>query len=158
MKYCTVNTHRGLYQFTRLPLISAPAQFQNVMDTILQGLSGAMFYIVDILVAKNSTDEHFRNLEEVFHRLQACGVRMKKKRSFMQDSAEYLGHIVDAEGIRKACHDRTSPHAENIQQLRSFFGLLNYYRKFLLNLATVFQPLNCTKMIGSSRGHENARK
>ena len=39
-KYCTINTHRGLYQYNRLPLgiASAPAQFQKVMDMILQGV------------------------------------------------------------------------------------------------------------------------
>ena len=30
----------------------------------------------------------------------------------------------------------------NVQQLRSFLGLLNYYRKFLPNLASIIQPLN----------------
>ena len=35
-----------------------------------------------------------------------------------------------------------APQPQNVQQLRSFLGLLNYYRKFLPNLATVVKPLN----------------
>lgn len=31
---------------------------------------------------------------------------------------------------------------KNVQQLQSFLGLLNYYRKFLPNLATILKPLN----------------
>ena len=39
-KYVTVNTHKSLYQYTRLPfeIASAPAVFQRTMDTILQGV------------------------------------------------------------------------------------------------------------------------
>ena len=56
-KYCTINTHRGLYQFTRLPfgIASAPATFQKMMDTILQGISGTICYMDDILVTGATT-------------------------------------------------------------------------------------------------------
>ena len=55
-KYCTINTVpiEGLYQFTRLPfgIASAPATctFQKMMHTILQGISGTICYMDDILV------------------------------------------------------------------------------------------------------------
>ena len=51
-KHVTVNTHKGLYQYTRLPfgIASAPAMFQKIMDTILQGIPNVMCYINDILV------------------------------------------------------------------------------------------------------------
>ena len=148
-KYCTINTHRGLYQFTRLPfgIASAPAQFQRVMDTILQGVQGSLCYIDDIMVTGTSKEEHLQNLEEVLKRLQAHGIRMKKKKChLMQDTVEYLGHLIDADGKRptpeKINAIKRAPMPENVQQLRSFLGLLNYYRKFLPNLASTLQPLN----------------
>ena len=148
-KYCTVNTHRDLYWFKRLPfgIASAAALFQKVMDTILQGIPGAMCYIDDILVTGTTKEEHLHNLEQVLCRLQEYGIRMKRNKcSFLQDLVEYLGHRVDAEGIRatteKLAVTEKAPMPQNVQQLRSFLGLLNYYRKFLPNLATIVQPLN----------------
>ena len=146
-KYCTINTHRGLYRFNRLPfgISSAPAIFQKIMDTILQGIPRTLCYIDDILVTGANDEEHLKNLAEVFERLHKYGIRMcKQKCYFMQDSVEYLGHRVDAEGIRatpeKISAIVNAPLPENVQQLRSFLGLLNYYRKFLPHLATILQP------------------
>ena len=80
----TVNTHRGLYRYTRLPygVVSAPAIFQRVMDTILQGLSGVICYIDDILVTGSNDAEHLQNLERVLKRLHQYGLRLKKAKCF----------------------------------------------------------------------------
>ena len=39
-KYLTINTHKGLYRYKRLPfgVSSAPAIFQRIMDQLLQGV------------------------------------------------------------------------------------------------------------------------
>ena len=149
-KYCTITTHRGLYRFKRLPfgISSAPALFQKVMDTILQGAPGAMCYIDDILVTGASEAEHLKNLEEVLRCLRAHGICMKRNKClFMQKSVEYLGHKLDTDSGIRATPEKiaavvNAPLPKNTQQLRSFIGLLNYYRKFLPNLAAIVQPLN----------------
>ena len=69
--YCTINTHSGLYQFNRLPfgIASAPAQFQEVMDNILQGVPGAICYIDDVLITgagKSSTSNVWRKFFSVY--------------------------------------------------------------------------------------------
>ena len=148
-KYVTINTHQGLYQYTRVPfgISSAPALFQKIMDTLLQGVPNTICYLDDILVTGKNDDEHLRNLEEVLRRLQQNGLRVKPaKCSFMQSSVEYLGHRIDAEGVhtttRKVDAILKAPTPSDVQQLRSFLGLLHYYGKFIPNLSSLLHPLN----------------
>ena len=85
-KLTTVSTHKGLFQYTRLPygIASAPAIFQMTMDKILQGLNGVSCYLDDILVTGKDDTEHLTNLQSVFERLQEYGVQRKKSKcSFM---------------------------------------------------------------------------
>ena len=148
-KYLTVNTHRGLYHYTRLPfgIASAPAIFQRVMDSILQGIPHVLCYIDDILVTGKDNVEHLENLSQVLGRLKKFGLRVKREKcSFMQDSVEYLGHKIDAEGIHatpeKLAAIRRAPTPRNVSELRSLLGLINYYGKFIPNLSTILHPLN----------------
>ena len=79
-KLVTINTHQGLYEYTKLPfgVSSAPAIFQRAIDSILQGVPNVICYLDDILVTGHSTDEHLRNLEEVLRRLKEHGIKLKK--------------------------------------------------------------------------------
>jgi predicted aspartyl protease len=98
----TINTHKGLYRYTRLPfgVASAPAIFQRVMDTMLQGIPKVTCYLDDILVTGVDDADHLANLEEVLHRLAEHGVAVKRSKcSFLCKSVVYLGHIVDWEGL-----------------------------------------------------------
>ena len=148
-KFVTVNTHRGLYRYKRLPfgIASAPAIFQKTMDSILQGLTGVICYLDDILITGTNDEDHLSNLEVVLQRLQERGIRVKKEKcAFLQSSVEYLGHRIDEQGLHTAESKRRAidraPQPQNVQQLRSFLGLLNYYGKFIPNLSTIVQPLN----------------
>ena len=147
-EYVTINTHRGLYRYTRLPfgVASAPAIFQCTMETLLRGLHMVVVYIDDILVAGRSEEEHFANLAQVLKRLDAAGVRLKKEKcSFCLSSVEYLGHSISAEGLRPSPNKvkaiKEAPKPSRVSELKSFLGLINYYAKFLPNLATVLAPL-----------------
>ena len=149
MQYVTINTHRGLYRYNRLPfgVASAPAIFQKLMDSVLQGLPHVICYIDDILVTESSDEDHLYNLARVLQRLEKHGFRLKQEKfKFLQPAVEYLGHKIDAEGlhalpskIEAIVH---APEPCNVQELRPFLGLLNYYGKFIPNLASLLHPLN----------------
>lgn len=100
VKYCTVNTSQGT-----VPVHAASVW--NILSSCTipendgYNFAGTFSYIDDILVTGTTEEEHLKNLEETLRRAQAHGMRMKKSKCrFMRDSVEYLGHKVDAEGIR----------------------------------------------------------
>uniref|UniRef100_A0A7I4Z6K6 Reverse transcriptase domain-containing protein n=1 Tax=Haemonchus contortus TaxID=6289 RepID=A0A7I4Z6K6_HAECO len=47
----TINTHRGLYRYSRLPfrVISAPGIFQQIIDSMISGLNGVAAYLDEVL-------------------------------------------------------------------------------------------------------------
>ena len=71
-KYVTVNTHKGLFQYTRLPfgVASAPAVFQRTMENLLKGLNNVCIYLDDILVTGSSERDHLENLATVLEKLE----------------------------------------------------------------------------------------
>lgn len=144
----TINTHKGLFCYTRLPfgVASAPAIFQRAMDSILQGIPRVNCYIDDILISGCDDHNHLQNLKEVLLGLQDNGITVKKSKcSFLQDSVEYLGHVVDKEGLHVAAPGKlkaiqAAPAPTNIRELRSFLGLINYYGRFIANLSSILHP------------------
>ena len=144
-----INTHKGLYQFNRLPygVSSAPGIFQRVMESVLQGIRGVMVYLYDILVAGEDEEQHLKRLDVVLQRLQNAGLRLKdSKCEFLVASVTYLGYRIDAEGLHpinekiKAIQD--APEPRNVTELKSYLGLLSYYSRFLPHMSSNLAPLN----------------
>lgn len=143
-----VNTHKGLYRYQRLPfgVSSAPAIFQRTMETLLQGIPNVCVYLDDILVTGPSSEKHLQNLDSVLTRLEDAGMQLKKgKCSFMMEEIETLGHKISREGLQPAQTKIQAvahpPDPTRVSELRSFLGLVNYYGKFLPDLATTAAPL-----------------
>ena len=143
-----INTHKGLFLYNKLPfgVASALLIFQRIMENLLQGIPGVCVYIDDILVTGRTEEEHLDNLTEVLCRLAEAGMRLKKgKCAYLLPAVKYLGHTISAEGLStseaKVRGILEAPAPQNVAQLRSFLGLVNYYGKFLPNLATTLSPL-----------------
>ena len=145
-----MNTPKELYRYTRLPfgISSAPAIFQRVMKTLLQGIPNVSVHIDDILVMGKSHKEHLCNLQEVLFRLEQAELRLKQSKCaffYILPSTDYLGHQISAEGIQptkeKVRATMEPPASQNVSQLRSFLGRLNYYAKFLPQLSAKLAPL-----------------
>ena len=55
-----INMHKGLFRYNRLhfEVSAAPAIFQRVMESLLQGIDGVVVYLDDILVTGRTDEEH----------------------------------------------------------------------------------------------------
>jgi hypothetical protein len=148
-------TSFGHFQFKVMidGLTNAPATFQTVMNSILHPYirKFVVVYIDDILIFSKSEAEHQAHVRLVLEVLKREKFYVcKAKSSFAQKEVKYLGHIVDKQGIRpdqkKVDAVQTWPVPENVHNVRSFIGLVNYFQKLIEHYSNIAVPLtNLTK-------------
>lgn len=141
----------GLYQYNVMPfgLCNAPATFQRIIERTLSGLQWnvAVLYLDDIIVYGKSFDEHLENLKKVLDRLDGANLRLKaKKCSFFKKEVSFLGYVVSETGIKtdpaKTESIEKIPTPNNVTELRSFLGLVSYYRKYIKDFASIAKCLH----------------
>ena len=101
-KYTTINSHRGLYQYKRIPygIESAPSIFQRCIESIVAGIPNTLVFLDDILITGKTPVEHQQNLYEVLGRLEKAGLKLGvNKCQFYMNSVAYLGHKISRKGI-----------------------------------------------------------
>ena len=79
-KLLCISTHRGLFKYERSPfgVKTAPAVFQQIMDTMIVGLDFATAHLDDILVKSNSIEEHKSFQKKIFERKRNYGLKIKE--------------------------------------------------------------------------------
>ena len=144
----TINTHRGLYRYTRLPCITtAPSLWQRAMAQVLSGIPNVAYYIDDILITGRTRAEHIENLRRVLCRLREYGLKLKRSKcEFFAKDLEFLGHRILPEGVKptteRVASIREAPAPTNKQELKSFLGMLTYNARFLPNMSHTLYPLH----------------
>nr|KAG5689099.1 hypothetical protein BaRGS_006158 [Batillaria attramentaria] len=142
-----LSTHRGVLLQQRLPfgIKSAPGYFQEIMENLTSDLPGVAVFQDDILTSGKDAKDHLSNLERLLTRLNDKGLRCRREKClFAQPSVEYLGHTLSAEGISKGSKVEAvlkMPPPTDVSSLKSFLGSVQFYGKFIPNLATMAEPL-----------------
>lgn len=145
----------GHYEYVRMPfgLKNAPATFQRVMDNILKELQNkiCLVYMDDIIIFSTSLEEHIQNLKQVFAKLRETNLKIQlDKCEFLRKEVGFLGHIITPQGIKpnpqKIEAIQRFPIPKTAKEIKSFLGLLGYYRRFINNFAKLTKPLTkCLK-------------
>ena len=144
-------TSEGLFQFNVMPfgLCGAPSTFQRLMSVVLRGLiwKNCLAYLDDVMVMSATFSQHLIDLEAVFERLRAAGLKLGPAKCFFaKTQILFLGHLVSGSGIEvdpgktKALMDLNEP--KTVKEVRSFLGLAGYYRRFCKGYAQIVHPLH----------------
>ncbi|KAI5747679.1 hypothetical protein M8J77_017390 [Diaphorina citri] len=144
-----ISTHKGVYFYNRMPfgISPAPGIFQKRISEELRDIENVKVYFDEILIFGDNQNTHFEALCKVLDKLKVMGLTVSQdKCKFFQDQTKFLGYVIDKNGIRPS-QEKTqaivyAPEPENVKQLQSFLGLVNYYRKFLPDLSSIQKPLN----------------
>ena len=144
-------TPDGLFEFCVLPmgLCNAPATFMRLMHETFRDMIDAghvIVYLDDILIYSKTLEEHERHVQAVFERLRREQLYAKaSKCKLFRTEVKFLGHRLAA-GSLGTLEDKTSavaawPTPTKIEHVRSFCGLVNYYRSFIPHCSEMMQPL-----------------
>ncbi|GFT68640.1 retrovirus-related Pol polyprotein from transposon opus [Trichonephila clavipes] len=144
-----ITTPFGLYELNTMSfgLRNAPSTFQRFITEVLYGLDFVFSYLDDVLVASSTEEEHSEHLKMVFERFQQYGLRINVSKSVMGAAqVEYLGFLITAEGSRplpeKVQAILSYKLPETIHDLRTFLGMINFYRRYLKDAAKTQAPLH----------------
>jgi hypothetical protein len=145
------NTRHGKYEFLVMPfgLTNAPATFQTLMNSILRPYIDkfVLVYLDDILIYSNSEEEHIEHLRLVFEALRGVGLFARPlKCTFNKPTVEFCGHIV-GQGVVRVVDSKVRviqewPRPKTVHDVRQFYGLCNYYRRFIRGFSAIGAPLS----------------
>lgn len=129
-------------------LTGAPGTFQGLMNDVFRELldAGLLVYLDDILLYSKTLSDHVVLLRKVLQRLRSEHLYAKiTKCEFATQEVEYLGHVINREGIRAdpqkiiAVQNWATP--TNVSEVQSFLGLAGYYKKFIARFSALASPL-----------------
>ena len=140
----------ALWEWKVMPfgLVNAPSTFQRAMSYALRGCEDfTAVYIDDVLIFSETIDDHLEHLRRVFQKLQDDSYHVRlAKCQFMSKEVRFLGHILSEHGIRalddrQECLDAFQPPFDSAKKVRSFLGVIMWFKTFIAHVATIAAPL-----------------
>jgi len=150
-EFCSIVTPWGLYAMRMLGfgISTAPGIYHNRISSIVGDylLNGCVVYIDDLIIYGKSVSEFLSRLDAILFLLVQHNVRLKpSKCAFGFTEVLFLGHLFSSSGYELSDDRKNAIMGVSVPttvvQLKSFLGLVNYFRDFIPNLSSLCAPLS----------------
>ncbi|GJR03372.1 putative reverse transcriptase domain-containing protein [Tanacetum coccineum] len=146
----TFRTCYGHYEFQVMPfgLTNAPAVFMDLMNRVCKPYLDkfVIVFIDDILIYSKNKQEHEEHLKLILELLKKEELYAKfSKYEFWIPKVQFLGHVIDSEGIHvdpakiESIKDWASLKLPT--EIRQFLGLAGYYQRFIEGFLKIAKPM-----------------
>ena len=129
------------------------AVYQRVADAVINSLDYVIAYIDDNIISGKTKLECIRNTITIVERFNSYIIKINTDNSkFCVKVLDLLGHVVSGLGV--TMHDAKvklmlkCELPKTAKQMQRFLGVVNFYRHFLPQLATVTAPLDKYRLVG----------
>ena len=147
-KFTAFQAGANLYEFNCMPfgLKNAPATFNRMMAQLFGHRPDIAYFFDDVLIYNCSWGSHMKSFQEILQIFKDNNLVIRPKKTFCGFSrVDFLGHTVGCGSLK--------PLSDNVQKIlnikipktkkhvKSVIGLINFYAKFIPNVATILLPL-----------------
>ena len=148
--YTAFSTPQGQFQWLVMPfgLKTAGAVFSRVMRKLLAGVNDANICncMDDVLLSTPPWEEHVLSLDRLLAGCREANLSVRPTKCFLGcREISFLGHFLGRGNLSpeedKVDKIRKAPRPTTKKELRSFLGLVGYYRKFVANYSKLALPL-----------------
>ena len=148
-KFTSFVVEGGQYEFCVVPfgIKFASGLCNRIINELLSECEGFVTgFVDDLMIFSENFEEHVEHVKCVIDKLSEAGVTLNKSKcKFGYHRVKFLGFIVgNGETLpdpAKVKAIRDFPKPTNKKELRSYLGLLSFYRKFVPNLASCLSLL-----------------
>jgi len=147
-KYTAFRTEFGLHEFLRMPfgLVNSGATFTRMMRKVLRDIEGVENHVDDIIEYTETFEDHLTQMRVLLTRLRQHNLTVKPSKCKLgYANIEFLGHTLGG-GVLGPSQDKVESIKDckrpaSKKEVRSFLGLVGYYRKFIANFSAKAAPL-----------------
>eukprot|EP00253_Pinus_taeda_P029852 PITA_29852 len=148
----------GTFMYSKMPfgLMNVGSTFQRAMDIAFVGEKDkfVLVYLDDITIYSSSHQDHLQHLKKVFLKCRRFGISVNPKKSqFALEEGKLLGHIVSTAGVKidpervKEIQTLSVPRSK--KDIQSFFGKIDFVRRFIPNFAKLVKHITSMLKKGS---------